>query len=74
MVYKEGTGWPHWYPEDMRDPANSFAHETLTCVPAHTDNWISDLGQVLRNLVRTIPRDPSKTGLLYIHLLIQESH
>lgn len=69
-----GTGWPHWYPEDRRDPGNSFAQETLTYVPAHTDHWIPDLDQDLGNLIRTIPRDPSKTGLLYIHLLIQKSH
>lgn len=44
----------------MRDPANSFAHEILTCVPPHTDHWIPDLDQVLGNLIRTIPQDPLK--------------
>lgn len=41
----------------MRDSINSFVHETLTCVPAHTDHLIPDFDQVLGNLIRVIPRD-----------------
>lgn len=57
----------------MRDPTNNFAHETLTCVPAHTDYLIPDLDQSLGNLVRTISRDPSEIGLLYIRPLIKKN-
>lgn len=46
----------------MRDPINSFVHETLTCVSAHTDHLIPDFDQVLGNLIRMIPRDPLKDG------------
>lgn len=53
-----GTGWLHWHLEDLKGPTNSFAHEILTCVPAHTGHLIPDLDQVLGNLIRTIPRDP----------------
>lgn len=70
---KEGQGWLNWYLEDMRDSIESLACETLTCVPAHTDHLIPVVDQVLGSLIRTIPTDPSKIGLLYVHPLIKKS-
>lgn len=58
------TGRLHWHLEDIRESSKSLARETLTCVPAHTDHLTPDLDQVVGNLIRTIPRDPLKTGLL----------
>lgn len=57
----------------MRDPTNSSALETLTCVPSHTDHLIPDLDQILGNLIRTIPRDPLKDrSAIYTSINLKE--